>query len=78
MHCYWNPVLECWLVHYSARQFVISKAVIVQYQEYCGNSSLFCTIMNFLIPLYDCIFDANVEFIEVRRISIDEFEKDNL
>jgi len=78
MHYYKNTVLECWLVHYSVRQFVISKAVIVQHQEHCGNSSLFCTIMNFLIPLYDCVFDANVEFIEVRRISIDEFEKHHL
>jgi len=24
----------------------------------------------FLIPLYDCVFEANVEFIEVRRISM--------
>jgi hypothetical protein len=34
--------------------------------------------MNFLIPLYDYVFDANVEFIEVRRLSIDEFEKHHL
>jgi len=65
-------------VPYSARQFVISKAVIVQYQEHCGKSSLFCTIMNFLIPLYDYVFDVNVEFTEVRRLSIDEFEKHHL
>jgi hypothetical protein len=57
---------------------VISKAVIVQYLEHCGNSSLFCTIMNFLIPLYDCVFDADVEVIEVRRISIDESERHHL
>ena len=64
MHCYKNTVLECWLVHNSARQFVISKAVIVYYQEHCDNSSVFCTTLNSLIPLYDCVFDANVEFIE--------------
>jgi hypothetical protein len=34
--------------------------------------------MNFLITLYDCVFDADVEVIEVRRISIDEFEKHHL
>ena len=74
LHCI--GILACAL--FSARQFMISNSVIVQYREHCGNSSLFCTVMNFLIPLYDCVFDADVEIIEVRRISIDEFEKHHL
>lgn len=50
-----NAIPECWLVHYSARRFVIRIAVHVQYQEHCGNTWLFCTIMNCLIPLYVCV-----------------------
>lgn len=55
MYCYKNTILECWLVHYSGSQFVIRKAVHVQYQEHCGNTWLFCSIMNYLITLYVCV-----------------------